>query len=364
MVRSTAVILVCGCLCAQQTTPPQTTPPDPTQAPTTIRTTVEYVTAPVLVYDRDENYINGLQPYQFHLYDNGKEQNINVDVTYQPISLVICLQANAHVDSVLPQVRRIGSLIAPLLVGEQGEAALIAFDSRIRLLQDFTSDADAITKAVRNIMPGSSSNHLIDAVAEATRMLSHRPNNRRRVILYIGETRDIASETRAREALLALQYNNVMFYPVDMSRFLTTFSAKADPGRQNTLPPAMNPHIPFGVPATPTTSMQASPSNGGGQAEFIPLMVELFRDVKAIFKDNPIELFTKGTGGIEHTFYRQRGLEEAVQKIGTELHSQYMVSYQPNNKDEGGFHEIVVSVSSPDVRKVHTRPGYWLGTKQ
>jgi len=368
MLRLSVLIVACGLLGAQQQSQPQTPPGgapqvETPQTPVTIRTTVDYVTAPVLVYDRDDNYLNGLQPYQFHLYDNSKEQNISVDVTYQPISLVICLQANSHVDSVLPQVRKIGSLIAPLLIGEQGEAALIAFDSRIRLLQDWTSDPDAITKAVRTIMAGSSSNHLIDAVSEAARMLSHRPTNRRRIILYIGETRDIASETRAREALLSLQYNNILFYPVDMSRLFTTIMAKPDPGRQNTLPPAMA-HLPPGVPATPTTVQQAYGTGGGGRAEFVPMMVELFKDVKAIFKDNPIELFTKGTGGIEHTFYKQRGLEDAIQKIGMELHSQYMVSYTPNNKDEGGFHEIIVSVSSPDAKRVHTRPGYWLGTKQ
>jgi hypothetical protein len=94
-------------------------------------------------------------------------------------------------------------------------------------------------------------------------------------------------------------------------------------------------------------------------------MVELFKDVKAIFKDNPIELFTKGTGGTEYGFTRQRGLEEAIQRIGAELHSQYMVTYRPNNTDEGGFHEIQVTISnSPTVKKTQTRPGYWLGTKR
>ena len=68
-------------------------------------------------------------------------------------------------------------------------------------------------------------------------------------------------------------------------------------------------------------------------------MVELFKDVKAIFKDNPVEAFTKGTGGTEYSFYKQRGLEDAIQKIGAELHWQYFVSYTPNNKDEGGFHQ-------------------------
>ena len=94
----------------------------------------------MLVFDRDGDYVNGLQPDQFHLFDNDKEQNIHVDVAYQPISLVILMQANSHVEKMLPQVNKIGNLIEPLIIGDQGEAAVIAYDSRIRTLQDFTSD--------------------------------------------------------------------------------------------------------------------------------------------------------------------------------------------------------------------------------
>ena len=326
---------------------------------TTIKTTVEVVQAPVLVFDRDGGYVDGLQPHQFHLFDNGKEQNINVDVTYIPISLVICLQANAHVEGILPQVKKIGGLIAPMLIGDQGEAAVIAFDSRIRTLQDFTSDSDKITKAVKDLTAGSSSSRMIDAIAAATRMLRTRPSNRRRIILYIGETRDVSSETRLREALLDVMYANVMFYPVDMSRLISTLSAKPDPGRQDNRPPAMHP-MPSSVPATPTTVAQMYGTGGGGRAEFIPMFVEIFKDVKAIFKDNPVEAFTKGTGGTEYTFYKLHGLEDSIQRIGAELHSQYFVSYTPNNKDEGGFHTLEVTVGA---YKTQTRPGYWLGTK-
>jgi VWFA-related protein len=364
--RRVFLSLVGGSLIAQQQEKPQQpqekTPQSEDAGLQVIgRTTVQEVTAPVLVFDRDGNYVNGLQPQQFHLFDNGKEQNIQVDVSYQPISLVICLQVNAHVEGILPQVRKIGNLIAPLVVGDQGEVAIIGFDSRIRPLQDWTSDADKITKAVANITAGSSSNRLIDAVAEAARMLTRRPPNRRRIILYIGETRDLSSEMRLREVLMGLQYANVMFYPVDMSRLVSTILAKPDPGRQRNLPPAMYP-LPSGVPATPTTVQQTYGSGGGGRAEFIPLMVELFKDAKAIFKDNPVEAFTKGTGGTEYGFVRQRGLEEAIQKIGAELHSQYMVTYRPNNKEESGFHRIEVSVSNaPEAKKTQTRPGYWIG---
>jgi VWFA-related protein len=366
MIRPILLTFVCGLVAAQ--TPPKPPPAPQSQQPaqdqlemptTFIKTTVEVVQAPVLVFDHDGNYVDGLQPHQFHLFDNGKEQNINVDVTYIPISLVICLQANAHVEGILPQVKKIGGLIAPMLIGDQGEAAVIAFDSRIRVMQDFTSDSDKITRSVKDLTAGSNSSRMIDAIAAATRMLRTRPNNRRRIILYIGETRDVSSETRLREALLDALYANVMFYPVDMSRLFSTLSAKPDPGRQDNREPAMHP-MPSGVPATPTSVAQMYGTGGGGRAEFIPLMVEIFKDVKAIFKDNPVEAFTKATGGTEYTFYKQRGLEESIQKIGAELHSQYFVSYTPNNKDEGGFHTLEVTVGA---YKTQTRPGYWLGTK-
>ena len=365
MIRPILLTFVCGLVIAQ-TPPPQPKPQpqqppqeDASQAPFKFTGGVEVVQAPVLVFDRDGSYVDGLQPHQFHLFDNGKEQNISVDVTYIPISLVICLQANAHVEGILPQVKKIGGLIAPMLIGDQGEAAVIAFDSRIRVMQDFTSDSDKITKSVKDLTAGSSSSRMIDAIAAATAMLRKRPNNRRRIILYIGETRDVSSETRLREALLDMLYANVMFYPVDMSRLFSTLSAKPDPGRQDNLPPAMHP-MPSSVPATPTSVAQMYGTGGGGRAEFIPLMVEIFKDVKAIFKDNPVEAFTKATGGTEYTFYKQRGLEESIQKIGAELHSQYFVSYTPNNKDEGGFHTLEVTVGA---YKTQTRPGYWLGTK-
>ena len=177
------------------------------------------------MFDRSGSSVNGIEPYQFHLFDNSKEQNIEVDMAYQPISLVICIQANSHVEGILPQVQRIGNLIQPLMIGDQGEAAVIAYDSRIRTLQEFTSNADLITQAVKKIQPGSNSNRMIDAVIEGARMLDKRPVNRRRIMLLIGETRDLASEGRAREALIDLQLSNIVFYSVDMSRLLSTLSA-------------------------------------------------------------------------------------------------------------------------------------------
>jgi len=366
MLRFVSTALLCGLLTAQQTTPP---PADPhqEQEPAPIRVTVDYVSTPAWVYDRDGSTISGLRPDQFRLFDNGKEQNIQVDVSFTPISLVICLQSNSHVQQFIPQLRKLGNLVKPLLIGDQGEAAVLSYSGNVSHLQEFTSDPDKITMATSKIFPGADSNRMIDAVAEATRMLRTRPRNRQRIILLVGETRDNSSETRLRTALMDIQVSNVMFYAVDMSRFITTLTAPPKAGRPDNRPPAMSAgSLPPGVPATPTTVAQATGGGGAnaGRAEFIPLLVELFRDAKAIFKDNPVEAFTKATGGMEFGFHSQRTLEDAVQSLGEQLHSNYMISYSPNNREETGWHQISVDIPTrPDVKRVQTRPGYWLGAR-
>ena len=325
-------------------------------------TTFQAVLAPVLVFDRDHNYVNGLQPDQFRVFDNGKEQNLSsVDVTYTPISMVVAIQANSRADKILPQVNRIGSMLKPIVLGDLGEAAVVAFDSRVRVLQPFTSDADEITKAIKSIKAGSTSSRLIDAVVESVRMLNHQNKNRRHILLVIGESRDYGSEARARETLQFQQLSNVVTYWIDMSHLLGTLTAPAPDPRPDNNPPAMHP-MPGGVPATPTTIDQAYGTNGG-RAEFLPLMIEIFRDVKNIFKISPAELYTKGTGGNQFSFATQRGLEAAIQEVSNQLHSQYLITYSPNNKEDGGFHRITVEVIGHNNYTCQTKPGYYMSPK-
>jgi VWFA-related protein len=323
------------------------------------RTTVNVVVAPVTVTNRDGDIVNGLQPSQFHLFDNGKEQNISVDVAFQPISLVIAIEASDRVEAVLTQIRKIGSLIEPLVIGEQGEAAVIAFDHRLQELQGFTNDATKIKDAIAKIHAGSTSSRMIDAVERGVFMLRSRPLNRRRIILLISETRDKASEGRAREALIDAQLMNVMVYSVDISQIVRRLTEKPLPPRPDAHLPAER-NLPGGVPSTPLTVAQATGGNGNS-AQFGPLLKEIYTDTKRIFVDNPVEVFTKGTGGREYSFLKQRALEDAIQSISEEIHSQYLISYNPNNKSEGGFHQIEVSLDRSDF-KIRTRPGYWLAS--
>ena len=320
--------------------------------------------APVWVYDKNGNYLDGLTKEEFRIYDNGREQHINeVDVSFAPISMVICVQANAAIEKMLPAINRIGNLIQPQILGTAGEAAVIAYDSRIRTLQDFTNDGDKITAAVKKINPygGSTAQHMIDAVFEATKMLETRAPDHRRVVLLVGERRDLGSQVRAREALIEMQLFSVSLYSVNMSQIMANLTAPPPDPRPDMIPASAVP-MPSNTVATPTTVMQTYGTQGDS-AQFMPMLIEIYRDIKAIFKANTVDVFTKGTGGEEYGYVRSRGLEEVINEIGESLHTQYTITYQPNNKDEPGFHPIEVDVLNKKAHSVRTRPGYWLGAK-
>jgi len=327
----------------------------------TFRTGVNVVIAPTIVTDRDGGFVHGLERQDFVLLDNNKPQDIKVDVSFIPISLVVAIQANSAVEAVLPKVQKIGTLLHYLVVGtEQGEVAILSFDHKVQVRQDFTSDIDKVQQALKRISPGSSSNAVNDAVLAGIRLLRRRPENRRRILLLISETRDRGSEARTRDVLYAAQFANVNIYSLNINRLITTLTAKPEAPRPDPIPATARP-LPAGVPHTPSAAAQVS-GNATNSANFIPVFVEIFKATKAIFVDNPVETYTKWTGGTEHPFISQNDLEEAVRRIGEELHSQYLISYVPNNRDEGGFHEIVVRVNRRGA-KASTRPGYWMAAQ-
>ncbi len=323
-----------------------------------VRTSVSVVQAPVTVMDKSGALVNGLQPNQFRLFDNGKEQDIQVDVSSQPLSLVIAIQCSDRTESVLSQINKAGAMFGPQVIGENGEAAVLAFDHRIREMQGFTSDPDKITDAIRKIHAGTSSSRMIDAVDKAVYLLRSRPASRRKIILLVSETRDQASEGKWKETLIDAQLSNVTIFSVNISHMVTSLTGKPQPPRPDPLLPAAR-NLPGGQPNTPTTVEHYTML--GNRVEVVPLIKELYQDAKGIFVDNPATVFTEQTGGTQFAFYKQRGLEDALQRISDEIHSQYMISYNPNNKTEGGFHEIEIRLDRPEY-SARTRPGYYLAS--
>ncbi|HXP83630.1 MAG TPA: VWA domain-containing protein [Bryobacteraceae bacterium] len=316
------------------------------------RSNVRAVIAPVTVTDRDGRVVNSLTTLDFQLYDNKKLQKITEDQATHPISLVVAIEASAEVEKIVPQVQKIGPLLSNLLIGDSGEIAVLSFDHRVQTLTGFTSDPDQINAAMKKLKPGSTSFRLNDAAMQAMNLLRNRPPTRKRILLLITESRDNGSELHVRDVLTAAEFANVVVYSVDMSHLVASLTSTAQPPRPDAIPPEAR-HLPAGQIGTQTTDAQNT------MGDWTPALKEIFIAAKAIFIPNPLEVYTKYTGGREYSFMTQKTLERAVADIGEELHSQYLLTYSPNNQDEAGFHEIEVRILKPGL-KVRTRNGYWL----
>jgi len=322
------------------------------------RTGTNVVQVPVTVKDGSGRFVNGLQAGNFHLYDNGKLQRADLDVEFTPLSMVVAIQRNNRTEAVLPQIKKIGPMLEQLVLGDQGEAALLAFDHRIEVIQDFTSSGIEFSQALEKLRPGSQTAVVVDAVMEAARMLRRRPENRRRVILLISETKDRGSEGRIRDTLLEVEFGNIDVYTVNMNRVLTALTTRRDPAPPDKFPVAAR-TMPGVSPQTPT---EVSRSGLDQTLDFKPIIGEIFSQVHALFVPNHAEILTQYTGGREYSFSNLTGLESALTDIGQELHNQYVLSYTPNNLDEAGYHDITVEVTRPGL-DIRARPGYWMAYK-
>ena len=293
---------------------------------TTFRTTVPLVITPVSVTDPSGRPIDGLTTASFVLLDNGQRRKIESDIPIHPIALVLAVQSSANAAAALTKVRRIGSMIEPLITGRRGRCVVVAFDHEVRTLQTFTGDPNLISRAVASIEPRTAASRMIDAIAESVRLLRDGPPNHRRVILLISEARDRSSKISLAEALTLAQRDNVSIYTVTYSPFLSAWAVK-----QHEVPP------PRGMDLT-----------------------AIFRELHQSSKQNAAESFARYTGGRHLAFLKLKGLEDTINAIGEELHSQYLLSFAPPAESKAEYHAIEVFVPGRPDAVIRARPGYWM----
>ena len=92
-----------------------------------------------------------------------------------------------------------------------------------------------------------------------------------------------------------------------------------------------------------------------GRADLLGGFAELMR----LSQVNTTKVLTEQTGGATFPFTRQKGLEDAIEKLGAELHTQYLLGFTPEST-EPGYHPIEVRVTGHGELRIRSRPGYWV----
>ncbi len=357
------MMLVRQPLRAQQMQGPITPRPGtPVQQPPegTIRVRVALVSAPVVVIGAKGEPILDLQQKSFHVLDEGVNQTIeSFDLGGEPLSVVFVFETSSRIAPLLPAVQKSAIVFTQTVVGPSGEAAVLSYDNSVNSLLPFSTSDDKIEKTIADLIPGNSGAHLYDALSAAVAMLRDRPVGKRRAIVVVGEASDSGSEQKLGRVLRDAQLSNVVIYSVGLSD--TAAGLKSQPSHSG--PSPATPPGTFGGPPMPGTAQTpTSQAQYGGNIDLTGLAEWAVRNATAVVKDRPLEVAATATGGTFQPVFRDSKIETAVDAIGGELNSQYVLSYHPTGADNPGYHHIKVTVDRPGV-KVRTRPGYYLETK-
>ena len=294
--------------------------------PPTIRVNTSIVLVPTLVEDHAGQVIYGLKPSDFILLDNGVKQKVQVDeeMDMEPVSLVICIQRSRDATLEFDKFAHLGPLLQLFTGNNQGEAALVVFDSKPVYLEGFQQDTSYIERDLEQLPEGDGGAAILDAVGFSLNLLEQRPQDHRRVLLLISETRDHGS------------------------RHITIPRLVEQIGTSNTLV--------FSVSFTPARSemMNWAKGNLGPDSG---LLGPVLMAVNAMRRNVPKTLADM-SGGEYEPFAREKAFENRIGEAARHAHNRYLLSFHPSDLTPG-LHTLEVKLAQDYGARIVARANYW-----
>lgn len=187
------------------------------QSDDVVRTDTDLVVLNVTVTDHGGRYVRGLRKSDFKIYEDGVEVPIGSIATFSlqetPFASVVLLDTSGSMETRLSLAR---SAAIRFLDGLRDEdvAAVYKFDTKVELVQDFSTGRDLAPMAYGLKADGMTV--LNDAIVKAASVLSERPEKRKAIVVLSdgADTFSKASSAKALDVALAL---GASIYTVDMS---------------------------------------------------------------------------------------------------------------------------------------------------
>lgn len=171
----------------------------PAQAPT-FRGGVDLVTIRAIVRDGKGRPVTTLAKAEFELLDNGTPRPIiAVEQDNGPVGLALLFDISGSMDlsDRYTKAREQGYFLLSGLRNGEDEAAIFAFDSRLHVIQPFTTELDRLRGTVTEFSRwGMTSLH--DAIASASKTMDTRAT-RRRALVVLTDGIDTGSKLTAAE---------------------------------------------------------------------------------------------------------------------------------------------------------------------
>lgn len=290
----------------------------------TLHARTNLVPVPTLVESKTGEPVFGLTAKDFIVKDNGVVQHhvqLDTDTDNAPMSLVVLVQVGRSAVAEFEKMRGLPTMVDALAGDTHHRIAVVSFDSRPQLLQNFSSNPENVADALQSIQPGDGGAAILDAVWYAVDMLQDEPKENQRAILLISETRDHGSKTPIQAVIQKISSSNTIVYSL-------TFA----PAR---------------------TELLSDLKHGGGSG----MVGAIFMAVQA-FRKNAAAAIPEMTGGEYLRFNNGKGLDGRIGMLANQVHNRYMLSFQPENPAPG-LHVLNVALAQDIGAKVLARTDYW-----
>ena len=290
------------------------------------------VPVPTLVLDGQGNTIFGLHPQDFMIMDDGVGQVVHLDedAESKPLSLIIALQCGRRARREFGRISGLSVMLDPILNQPNSEAAVLYFDSKLNLAQDFTNNADLVEGGLKGTEAGDNGAAVLDAIAYSARLLARRPGDRERVLLLLSETRDHGSHFATLDKVVGLIGENYISV--------------------------------YALPFSPYVSQQFDALRGTNKDEWSPNVdiIEKLAAIRQAMRKNVPETLASLTGGEYRTFHTQKTFETDLIDFSNNLHSRYALSFEPKSPHPG-LHQIQVRLADSSKKATLLyRNSYWV----
>jgi Ca-activated chloride channel homolog len=305
------------------------------QRPDVIKVNTALVTVPVVVTDRYGQFVTGLSRNDFTVRENGDLQQIaSFSSTEAPFNVALLIDTSRSTKNKLGAIRK-AALNFVKQLQPNDRVLTVTFDEKVNFLGDFTSDRREIERAIRSVK-SSYATSLYDAVhLTITEKLA--PIKGRKAIVALTDGVDTWSRLATYESTLEL------IASAGVSGYAIQYDTRNDGG---------SPTSPLSLPRLPGAYLFSSFIQGGAQTRNRPA-----RD-RYLIASEYMRAMAARSGAL---YLRAESIESssfAFALIANELRNQYTLAYYPtNDKRDGGFRTIAVSVRSGDY-SVRARQGY------
>jgi Ca-activated chloride channel family protein len=284
--------------------------------PLTIRMETDLVAIDVTATDASGNYIRDLREDEFEVFEDGRLRKIDFftmtdeSTLSRPLAVIFALDISGSLKPEETVTLREAALKFTELIKGDSVFAAMAFNDKVKILQDFTDDSRKLESALAKIRGFEGSTRIYDAIDRAIVMLERKAprirKNRplRRVVIVISDGFDSASIIDRKELVRRANAAGVTVYSITLPSYMLSPSRSSD------------------RVITPLDATRVVNGTGG-------------RDFAADAQD-----FTP-----------------VFKALAEEIRASYALAYYPELRD-GKFHELRVKTSRPGVMLRVSRTGF------